>query len=62
MGVVEEMVARVLQGEVRAAARLMRDLDDGVPGAREVLKLLYHYSGRAHVVGITGSPGVGRGA
>ncbi len=60
MGVVQEMVARILQGEVRAAARLMRDLDDGVPGAREVLKLLYPYSGRAHVVGITGSPGVGK--
>jgi len=38
----------------------MRDLDDGVPGAREVLKHLYPQSGRAHIVGITGSPGVGK--
>jgi LAO/AO transport system kinase len=56
----QEIVARILAGEVRAAARLMRDLDDGVPRAREVLKNLYPKSGRAHIVGITGSPGVGK--
>jgi len=55
-----ETVDRILQGEVRAAARLMRDLDDGLPGAREVLKVLHPHSGRAHIVGITGSPGVGK--
>jgi LAO/AO transport system kinase len=57
---VEETVESILGGQVRAAARLMRDLDDGVPGAREVLKRLYPYSGRAHIVGLTGSPGVGK--
>jgi LAO/AO transport system kinase len=57
---VEDTVKRILAGEVRAAARLMRDLDDGVPGAREVLKHLYPKSGRGHIVGITGSPGVGK--
>jgi LAO/AO transport system kinase len=56
----KEVVERILQGEVRAAARLMRDLDDGVPEAREVLKCLYPHSGRAHIIGITGSPGVGK--
>src|SRR3974377_2125216 len=56
----QEIVGRILAGEVRAAARLMRDLDDGVPGAREVLKNLYPQSGRGHIVGITGSPGVGK--
>jgi LAO/AO transport system kinase len=56
----QDIVTRILAGEVRAAARLMRDLDDGVPGAREVLKHLYPQSGQAHIVGITGSPGVGK--
>ena len=55
-----EVVEQILRGEVRAAARLMRDLDDGVPGAREVLKRLYPHCGRAHIIGITGSPGVGK--
>jgi LAO/AO transport system kinase len=56
----QDIVKRILAGELRAAARLMRDLDDGVPGAREVLKHLYPESGRGHIVGITGSPGVGK--
>ena len=55
-----EMVERILQGEVRAAARLMRELDDGVPAARETLKHLYRYGGRAHIIGLTGSPGTGK--
>ncbi|MGQ9688897.1 MAG: methylmalonyl Co-A mutase-associated GTPase MeaB [Desulfobaccales bacterium] len=56
----QDIVQRILAGEVRAGARLMRELDDGVPAAREVLKQLYPHSGRAHIVGITGSPGVGK--
>ena len=55
-----EMVERILQGEVRAAARLMRELDDGVPAARETLKHLYRHGGRAHIIGLTGSPGTGK--
>jgi LAO/AO transport system kinase len=55
-----DIVKRILAGEVRAAARLMRELDDGVPGAREVLKHLYPESGKGHIIGITGSPGVGK--
>lgn len=39
---------------------MMRDVDDGVPVARTILKKLYPYTGRAHVVGVTGSPGSGK--
>jgi LAO/AO transport system kinase len=56
----KEVVDRILAGEVRTAARLMRDLDDGRPEAREILKVIYRHSGRAHIIGITGSPGVGK--
>ncbi len=55
-----DVIAQIRQGDIRATARLMRDLDEGEPQAREVLKGLYPYTGRAHVVGITGSPGVGK--
>jgi len=51
---------RVLAGDVRAAARLMRDLDDGLPGARRALQEIFPRTGRAYVVGITGSPGAGK--
>ena len=56
----KEVVDRILAGEVRTAARLMRELDDGRPEAREILKEIYRHSGRAHIIGITGSPGVGK--
>jgi LAO/AO transport system kinase len=51
---------RVLAGEVRAAARLMRDLDDRLPAAEAALRALWPHTGRAAVIGITGSPGAGK--
>ena len=57
---VDRFVEGVLAGDLRAAASLMRALDDELPGAREALRALYPQGGRAFVVGITGSPGVGK--
>src|SRR5512138_197061 len=51
---------RVLSGDVRAAARLMRDLDDRLPQAEASLRALFPRTGRAFVVGLTGSPGAGK--
>ena len=56
----ESLTTRVLNGDVRAAARLMRDLDDGLPSARETLRGLFASTGRAYVIGLTGSPGAGK--
>jgi LAO/AO transport system kinase len=50
----------ILSGDVRAAARLMRDLDDEIPSAIRTLKSLYRSTGRAHIIGVTGAPGVGK--
>jgi LAO/AO transport system kinase len=54
------LVERVAAGNVRAAARLMRDLEDGIPAARETLRILFPRTGRAYVVGLTGAPGAGK--
>ena len=54
------LAERVVAGDVRAAARLMRDLDDRVPGAIDELRALFPHTGRALVVGITGNPGAGK--
>ena len=51
---------RVLSGDIRTAARLISDIDNGAPGAREVLKGLFPHTGNAYVIGITGAPGVGK--
>ncbi|MCX5743605.1 MAG: methylmalonyl Co-A mutase-associated GTPase MeaB [Proteobacteria bacterium] len=50
----------ILDGNVRAGARLMRDLDDRRPEALAVLKQLYPHTGKAYLVGITGNPGAGK--
>jgi LAO/AO transport system kinase len=50
----------VLAGNVRAAARLMRDIDDRRPEALAVLKELHPHTGKAYIVGVTGNPGAGK--
>ncbi|MDD2853804.1 MAG: methylmalonyl Co-A mutase-associated GTPase MeaB [Desulfuromonadaceae bacterium] len=54
------LAEQVLEGNIRAAARLMRDIDDSRPQAIEELKLLYPHTGNAYIVGITGPPGAGK--
>lgn len=54
------LAKRILQGDIRAASRLMRDIDDRVPSALESLKELYPNTGRAYIIGITGPPGSGK--
>lgn len=51
---------RILKGDVRAAARLMRDIDDDLPDAWHELKKLYPKTGRAYIIGVTGLPGSGK--
>ena len=62
---IDELSARklaepILAGEVRAAARLMRDLDDRRPSALDTLKHLFPHTGKAYLVGVTGNPGAGK--
>ncbi|MGD9819540.1 MAG: methylmalonyl Co-A mutase-associated GTPase MeaB, partial [Desulfomonilaceae bacterium] len=51
---------KVLQGDVRATAKLIRRIDDGDPGVIEELSTLYPHNKNAYVIGFTGSPGVGK--
>lgn len=51
---------KVLQGDVRATARMIRRIDDGDRSVLEDLAELYRHAGRAYVIGFTGSPGVGK--
>lgn len=54
------LAEQVLEGNIRAAARLMRDIDDGRPQAIDELKLIYPRTGNAYIIGITGPPGAGK--
>lgn len=51
---------KILDGDVRAASRLMRRLDDRDPDARRVLEALFPHTGQARFVGVTGQPGSGK--
>jgi len=55
-----EFIEKLRSGDIRTAARLMREIDDKVPGYKEKLKKIYPYTGNAYVVGITGVPGAGK--
>lgn len=51
---------KIKEGDVRAASRLIRNIEDGLPEARTTIKHIFPFTGKAHVIGITGSPGAGK--
>jgi len=55
-----ETTKKIQGGDVRAASRLIRNLEDRIPEAKTTIKHLFPLTGRAHVIGITGSPGAGK--
>ena len=57
---VDDLVARARKGDPRAVARLISLVEDASPQLREVSAGLAPYAGHAQIVGITGSPGVGK--
>jgi LAO/AO transport system kinase len=58
---IPELVAGLDRGERRALARLLTLVEDGRPEQlRDLVGQLYPRTGSARVVGITGSPGVGK--
>ncbi len=57
---VPDLVDRARRGDPRAVARLISLVEDASPKLREVMAALTPYAGNARVVGLTGSPGVGK--
>lgn len=55
-----DLVAEALKGNRLALARLISIVEDDGAEARKALTALYPYTGRAHVVGVTGAPGSGK--
>ena len=55
-----DLVRRAEAGEARAVARLISLVEDASPALREVMALLAPRAGHARVIGLTGSPGVGK--
>ncbi|OEJ33777.1 methylmalonyl Co-A mutase-associated GTPase MeaB [Streptomyces subrutilus] len=57
---VPELVAQAREGRPRAVARLISLVEGASPQLREVMAALAPLTGNAYVVGLTGSPGVGK--
>ena len=60
MSTAEATVQSILAGDLRALARAITTVENSEPQADELLKQLFPHSGRALVLGITGSPGAGK--
>lgn len=54
------LVAKARDGDARAVARLISLVEDQSPLLGELARLLAPFTGHAHVVGLTGAPGVGK--
>ena len=57
---VDEIVDGILNKNRRALARAITYVENEYPEGKEILKRIYYRTGKAHVVGITGFPGVGK--
>ena len=55
-----EKAKKIMVGDVREASRLIRNIEDNIREAELTIKHIYHFTGHAHVIGITGPPGVGK--
>ncbi|MEM2446598.1 MAG: nucleoside-triphosphatase, partial [Candidatus Bathyarchaeia archaeon] len=57
---VEEIVEGITRGNRRLLARAITYVENEHPISKEILRRIYSKTGKAHVVGITGFPGVGK--
>ncbi len=56
----DDLVGQVRAGNRRALARAITRVERSDAAARELVGALYAHTGRAHIVGVTGSPGSGK--
>jgi LAO/AO transport system kinase len=56
----EALLASARAGDPRATARLVSLVENASPQLRQVMKVIAQYAGHAHVIGLTGAPGVGK--
>jgi LAO/AO transport system kinase len=57
---VPTLIAKAREGDPRSVARLISMVENGDPALREVAAALAPFAGGSQVVGLTGSPGVGK--
>lgn len=56
----DKLIDKALAGDTRAIARIISLIENGDPVSDAVMRRIYPLTGRAVVIGITGSPGAGK--
>ena len=56
----EKLIEKALHGDMRSIARLISTIEREDLTAPQVMKQIYPKTGRAHIIGLTGSPGAGK--
>ena len=56
----DKLLTRAFDGDPRSIGRLISLVEAESPESKEIMKKIYPRTGKAHVIGITGSPGAGK--
>lgn len=56
----EKLIGKALDGDHRSIARLISLVESESPQAEHIMRKIYPHSGKAHIIGLTGSPGAGK--
>ncbi len=55
-----ELVDKLTKGEFRALSKAISLIENEHPGAEELLRKIYKFTGKAYRIGVTGPPGAGK--
>jgi len=55
-----KLTEKLLKGDKLAAAKLISIIEDKPDEAVKAMEIIYQYTGKAHIIGVTGAPGVGK--
>jgi LAO/AO transport system kinase len=55
-----DLTNKLLEGNTRAAARLITLVENDIEAAEKIIKTIYKNTGRAYILGVTGAPGSGK--
>src|ERR1700745_899359 len=56
----DQLLQNFFKGDVRALSRLLTRVENRSADSLEILRQLFPHTGRAQIIGITGSPGAGK--
>ncbi len=55
-----DLIEKLLEGNTRAAARLITLVENDIEAAEKIVSVLYKNTGNAYILGVTGAPGSGK--